>query len=112
MAPERVDALLPDDGRDEQNRSGLQSLDLVQRLVASALATVVLGSIVAGLTAFVLLSGPELSHGRMVGLWVMIGVVGLINAAAVLVINRRRPWSPWVVLGLVPMALVGVRVFT
>ena len=112
MNPERVTGPLIGEGTDEQGSSGLRSLDLVQRLIASALATVVLGSIVAGLAAFVLLSGPELSHARAVGLWIMIGLVGLINAAAVLVLNRRRPWSPWVLLGLVPMALVALRIFT
>jgi hypothetical protein len=41
----------------------------------------------------------------------MSGVFGLATAAAVLVVNRRRPYSPWVVLGLVPMAVAGFWVF-
>lgn len=48
----------------------------------------------------------------MIGLWVMVGVVGLLTAAAVLVINRRRPYSPWVALGLRPMAAVWFVIFT
>ena len=35
----------------------------------------------------------------------MTGVFGLATAAAVLIVNRRRPYSPWVLLGLLPMAI-------
>ena len=35
----------------------------------------------------------------------MTGVFGLVTAAAVLIVNRRRPYSPWVILGLLPMAI-------
>jgi len=35
----------------------------------------------------------------------MTGVMGLLTAVAVLVINRRRPYSPWVLLGLLPMVI-------
>ena len=35
----------------------------------------------------------------------MSGVMGLATAAAILLINRRRPYSPWVLLGLLPMAI-------
>jgi hypothetical protein len=35
----------------------------------------------------------------------MSGVLGLATAAAILLINRRRPYSPWVFLGLLPMAI-------
>jgi hypothetical protein len=35
----------------------------------------------------------------------MTGVLGLVTAAAILLINRRKPYSPWVLLGLLPMAI-------
>jgi len=35
----------------------------------------------------------------------MTGVMGLATAAAILLINRRRPYSPLVLLGLLPMAI-------
>ena len=35
----------------------------------------------------------------------MSGVLGLVTAAAILLINRRRPYSPWVLLGLLPMGI-------
>ena len=39
----------------------------------------------------------------MIGLWVMTGVIGLVTAAAVLVLHRRHWYAPWVLLGLLPM---------
>ena len=33
----------------------------------------------------------------------MTGVIGLVAAAAVLVLHRRHWYSPWVLLGLLPM---------
>jgi hypothetical protein len=105
--PDRLDQAVSGD-----DQAGPRSLDLVQRLVASALTVVVLGSLVAGLTAFVVISADQIARGRVIGLWVMVGVVGLVTAAAVLVINRRRPYSPWVALGLLPMAVVWFVIFT
>jgi hypothetical protein len=34
----------------------------------------------------------------------MTGVIGLITVILVLLINRRRPLSTWLLLGLLPMA--------
>jgi hypothetical protein len=35
----------------------------------------------------------------------MTGVLGLATAAAILLINRRKPYSPRVLLGLLPMVI-------
>jgi hypothetical protein len=35
----------------------------------------------------------------------MTGVMGLATAATILLVNRRRPYSLWVLLGLLPMAI-------
>jgi len=82
-----------------------RSLDLVQRVVFSAIVMVVTGSMAFVLALYVALSPDEFSGAETVMLWVMTGVIGLITAIVVLLINRRRPLSPWLVLGLLPMAV-------
>ena len=44
-------------------------------------------------------------------LWGMTGVIGLITVILVLLINRRRPLSPWLLLGLLPMAVSAYWIF-
>ena len=82
-----------------------RSLDFVQRMIISALIVVVFG-LFAAILAFYLAIYPvgSGSQSDRIGLWIMSGVVGLACAAAVLITNRRRPYSPWVLLGLLPMA--------
>jgi hypothetical protein len=41
----------------------------------------------------------------------MSGVLGLIAAVAVLVINRHKPYSPLALLGLLPMAISAYWLF-
>jgi hypothetical protein len=89
-----------------------RSLDLVQRMVVSALAIVVGGAISAGLTAYITTNPADLGEGSIVGLWVFAGIAGLLTAATVLVINRRHPYSPLLVLGLIPTAIAAYWVFT
>jgi hypothetical protein len=45
----------------------------------------------------------DLPRDSVIGLWVMTGVIGLVTAAAVLVLHRRHWYAPWVLLGLLPM---------
>jgi hypothetical protein len=87
------------------------SLDLVQRVIISVLVVVVIGSIAVVLGAYLAFHQGELSRADVLGLWVMTGVIGLATAVSVLVINRRRPYSPWVILGLLPMAVTGFSIF-
>ena len=83
-----------------------QSVDLVQRVVVSALVAVVFGTFAAVLAAYLALAGDrDLPPTSVIGLWIMTGVMGLGTAAAILLINRRRPYSLWVLLGLLPMAI-------
>ena len=82
-----------------------RSLDLVQRLVISALIAVVFGTLAAALSAYLVLRSEEFSRSSLLLLWGQTGVIGLICAAIILVVNRRRPYSPWVLLGLLPMAI-------
>ena len=89
-----------------------RSLDLVQRMVVSALAIVIGGAISAGLTAYITLSPADLTQGSIIALWVIAGFAGLLTAATVLVINRRHPYSPWVLLGLLPTVISAYWVLT
>jgi H+/Cl- antiporter ClcA len=89
-----------------------RSLDVVQRAIISALVGVVFGLFAVVLALYLVLGAKQdLAHGDIVGLWVMTGVLGLVTAGAILVINRRRPYSPWVVLGLLPMAVSWYWIF-
>jgi hypothetical protein len=40
----------------------------------------------------------------------MSGVLGLVTAAAILLVNRRLPYSLWVLLGLLPMIVSAPRI--
>jgi integral membrane sensor domain MASE1 len=82
-----------------------RSLDLVQRVVFSAIVVVVIGSIAAVLALYVAFNTGEFARSDAVILWVMTGVIGIITVVAVLLINRRRPFSPWLILGVLPMAI-------
>ena len=82
-----------------------KSLDVVQRVVLSVLLAFVFGALAAVLALYLVLRGDQdLPHSDVVGLWVMSGVVGVVTAAAILVINRRKPYNPLVLLGLLPLA--------
>lgn len=92
-----------DAARKEQEE---RSLDLVQRVIISALVGVVFGTFAAVLAAYLAIRGDQdLPPVSVTGLWIMSGVMGLATAAAILLINRKRPYSPWVLLGLLPMVI-------
>jgi hypothetical protein len=81
-----------------------RSLDFVQRLIASSAIGLFMGSLAAVLAAYLAVSGVhELPRDSVIGLWVMTGIIGLVTAAAVVVMHRRRWYSPFVLLGLLPM---------
>ena len=73
-----------------------RSLDLLQRVVISALVAVVFGTFAAVLAAYLAIAGDrDLPPTSVTGLWIMTGAMGLGAAAAIVLINRRRPYSPW-----------------
>lgn len=81
-----------------------KSLDLVQRVVVSAILCVVFGAPTVALTAY----APHralTSTGDAVGLWAMGLILGIVAAEAILLINRRKPWHPAVLVGVVPAAI-------
>jgi hypothetical protein len=90
----------------EARKREARSLDLVQRMIISALVAIVFGTFSAVLAAYLVIRGDQdLPSFSVTGLWVMTGVLGLATAATILLINRRRPYSPWVLLGLLPMVI-------
>jgi len=89
-----------------RRESEARSLDLVQRIIISALVAVVFGTFSAVLAAYLAIRGDQdLPRSSVIGLWVMTGVLGLATAATILLVNRRRPYSPWVLLGLLPLVI-------
>jgi len=84
----------------------------VQRVIISSLLGVVVGSIAVVLAVYVAVWGArDLAPSEVIGMWLMTGVIGLITAVAVLVIQQRRPYSPWALLGLLPMAISAFWIF-
>jgi len=50
-------------------------------------------------------------NGNAPGLWAMGAVVGVLTIGGCLLIHRRSPLSPWLVIGLVPAAVAAPFVF-
>jgi hypothetical protein len=96
----------PPDRHSIRREQEARSLELVQRVVISGLVAIVFGTFSAVLAAYLAIRGDQdLPPVSVTGLWIMTGVLGLATAAAILLVNRRRPYSPWVLLGLLPMAI-------
>ena len=88
-----------------------RSLDLVQRLIISALLLVVMGAptvALAGYGAF----ADSVAPNAAAGLCALSGVIGLLCAAVIHVINRRRPYAPTVLIGLLPAAVAAYLILT
>jgi len=82
-----------------------KSLDLVQRVVVSVLIGFVFGGLAAVLAVYLIVGhDPNFVPSDVIGLWIMSGVIGLVTAAAILLINRRKVYNLLVLLGLLPMA--------
>jgi hypothetical protein len=94
----------PDRRTRQENEA--RSLDVTQRAIVSALVGIVFGTFSAVLAAYLAIRGDQdLPSFSVTGLWIMTGVMGLATAATILLVNRRRPYSPWVLFGLLPMAI-------
>lgn len=91
--------------REQDQADDARSLDLVQRVVTSLLAIVFGGgiSVLLALNTVLGFSAPD--RTSQVGLWVMSGITGILTMGGVMVINRRHPYSPLLLIGLVPMAI-------
>ena len=82
-----------------------QSLDVVFRTIATTGILILFGTLSTVLAVYLIVAGDkEFGHDVVVLLWAIAGLLGLITAGAISMINRRRPFSPLVLLGLIPMA--------
>lgn len=81
-----------------------KSLDLVQRVVISAILCVVFGAPTTALAAYAP-HRAQTSPGDAFGLWAMGLILGIAAAEVILFVNRRRPWHPAALLGLAPAAV-------
>jgi hypothetical protein len=83
-----------------------RSLDFVQRVIASSAIGLFIGSLSVVLAAYLAASGVHvLPHDDVIGLWIMTGVIGIVTAEAVLILHKRHWYSPFVLLGLLPMLI-------
>ena len=86
------------------------NIEIVQCWVAAVILIHVGGSPTLALAAY----SPHLEaakHSSGVGLWIMSGVVGVLTTIGVLLIHRRSPLSPWLIVSALPMAIAGFFVF-
>jgi hypothetical protein len=79
----------------------MQSLTNVQRWVMSVLAVTTILHLAAGLVVAAVFMEPDRVDAR-VGLNVIAAVIGVLAVATGLLIHRRSPLSPWLLLGLLP----------
>ncbi len=81
-----------------------ESLSQVQRWVMSVLAVTTIFHLVFGvLVAALLIDNPR--PGAQAGLCVIAGILGMIAVALALLIHQKKPYSPWVLVGLIPAAI-------
>lgn len=110
-APGPVSSGMGDQAETDSEDEG-KSLDLVQRMVVSLLVSGVIALPASVLALYVVTRGRyELPWDSTIGLWIMSGVIGLAGAASVLLLNRKRPYHPLVVLGLAPMIVAAFWLF-
>ena len=85
-------------------------IETVQRWVASVVLIHV-GTVPAVTLAVYSIGIAKTAHGRGVGLWLMSGVIGVLTIAGVRLIHQRTPFSPWLILGILPTAVTGFYIF-
>lgn len=79
---------------------------IVQRWVVTVLTITIVFHLAGGLVYTAYYIDPDLPSSR-IGLLVIAAVMGCLAIAATFAIHRRRPITPWLVLGLLP-SLLGV----
>jgi hypothetical protein len=102
--PVRKHLMTPGQPRPPQRYS--TPITAVQRWVMSSLTAITILHLSAGLVVAAYVNDRTDSQ---IGLLVIAAVFGILAFAAALLIHRRSPLSPWLLLGLVP-ALVGAVV--
>jgi len=93
----------PNNPQPQQPRGGM-SMSTVQKWVMSVLAVTTIGHFSAGLViAAVFLDARGV--GAQVALDLIAGLVGVLGVAAAFLIHGKRPFTPWLVAGLIPAAV-------
>lgn len=87
-----------------------QSLDLVQRLIASALVVIVVGAPTIALAGYAVLAENALT-GTRIGLCVLSAVMGLVAGVVINLFNRRHWYLPTILIGLIPAAIAAYLIF-
>jgi hypothetical protein len=89
-------------------RPDAMSLTRVQRWVMSTLAVTTILHLAAGLVIAAMYVD---TLDAQIGLLVIAAAFGVISVAVGLMIHRRRPLSPWLLLGVLPAAVGAFLVF-
>lgn len=96
----------PANPRPAASKAATMSTGSVQRWVMSVLAVTTIAHFSAGLVlAAIFLDTTR--PGAQLGLDIIAGVVGILGVAAGFGIHQKSPFTPWLVLGLIP-AVVGL----
>jgi hypothetical protein len=85
-------------------------IETVQRWVASVILFHV-GSVPTVSLAVYSIGFTHTDRGRGIGLWLMSGVIGLLTIAGIRLIFQRTPFSPWLLLGILPTVVTGFYIF-
>ena len=93
-------------GSHRSSQSSRESLTNVQRWVMSVLAATTILHFAAGLVVAAVFM-DESRLGARVGLNIIAAIIGLIAVATARLIHAKSPFTPWLLLGLLP-ALVGL----
>ena len=83
-----------------------KSLSRVQQWVASVLAIFTVAHLAVGMVIGAVVIDPAYQSSR-VGLCIIAAAFGVLGLAGGFLIHRRSPFTPWLLLGLLP-ALVGL----
>lgn len=97
---------LMDPANPRRPSSSGMSITHVQQWVLSVLAATTILHFAVGLVVASLYVGDD-RPGSQVGLNVLAGMCGVFAVAAALLIHRRSPLTPWLLVGVVP-GLVGL----
>ncbi|QNE17391.1 hypothetical protein F1D05_04980 [Kribbella qitaiheensis] len=96
--------------RSDPSRRRKMNIETVQRWVFAVILIHIGGSPTLALAAYSP-HAEQTKHSTGVGLWIMSGVVGLATAAGVLLIHQRSLVSPWLIVGVLPMAVAAFYLF-
>ncbi|MEQ6899529.1 hypothetical protein [Nocardioides sp. YIM 152588] len=100
-APRRRHLMDPNAPRKKPDPEAMKRLETVQRRVISAVVLTTVGHMVAGF----IIAADHVNADRLdaqIGLNVIAAAFGVGGIAGTLVLNRRSPWSWWLLLGVIP----------